>query len=201
VGVKEFNEGWGGYWYLYGVDWNSFVNLLKVLRPDLAHYSILNTSAQDFPNLITFIQGNLFETNAQVITNAINCVGVMGKGVALEFKRRYPELFTDYKRRCADRSVRVGELYLWEDESVQILNFPTKKHWKDPSRLEYIETGLRYLVANYAELGIHSIAMPQLGCGNGGLDWKIVMQMMKDHLGLIPDLEVYVYVPEDMLND
>ncbi len=146
--------------------------------------------------MITFLQGNLFDTNAQVITNTINCVGVMGKGVALEFKRRYPEMFNDYKKRCSTESIQPGELYLWEDESVQILNFSTKKHWKGSSKLEYIETGLRYLAANYAELGIHSIAMPPLGCGNGGLDWNIVKQMMIDLLGQITDLEVYVYQPK-----
>jgi len=143
--------------------------------------------------VITFIHGNLFDSRAQVMTNTVNCVGIMGKGVALEFKRQYPALFEDYRMRCHRDEVRIGEPYLWEDDSTQILNFPTKQHWRAPSKLEYIDAGLRYLADHYAELGIHSIAMPPLGCGNGGLKWPDVKDLIIKHLGDLPDLEVYVY--------
>lgn len=145
--------------------------------------------------MILFVQGNLFESPAQVITNTVNCVGVMGKGVALEFKRRYPGMFEDYQAKCTAGEIRPGQPYLWEDDTTQILNFPTKDHWRGESRLEYIERGLRYIAEHYDELGIHSIAMPPLGCGNGGLDWADVKALMIRYLGPIPHLEVYVYAP------
>ena len=145
--------------------------------------------------MITFLTGKLFSSHAQVITNTVNCVGVMGKGVALEFKKRHPALFADYQARCAKGAVRVGQPYLWEDDRTQVLNFPTKDHWRNPSRLEWIDSGLRYLADHYGTLGIHSLAMPPLGCGNGGLSWADVKPLLIKHLGEIPDLEVYVYEP------
>ena len=81
--------------------------------------------------MITYKQGNIFNSNAQVITNTVNCVGVMGKGLALEFKNRFPDMFSDYQAKCAEKEVRVDQPYLWENGKVQILNFATKKHWKD----------------------------------------------------------------------
>lgn len=145
--------------------------------------------------MITFVQGSLFDSPAQVITNTVNCVGVMGKGVAREFKRRLPAMFEDYRAKCAAGAVRLGEPYLWEDDATQVLNFPTKDHWRGRSKLEYIEAGLRYLAENHASLGIHSLAMPPLGCGNGGLEWHDVKQLMVRYLEPLPDLEVYVYEP------
>lgn len=117
--------------------------------------------------MITFVKGNLFHSAAQVLTNTVNCVGVMGKGVALEFKNRYPVMFEDYRLRCKRGEVRPGGLYLWEDDHVQILNFPTKRDWREDSRIEDIEQGLQYLSTHYQDLGIQSLAMPALGCGNG----------------------------------
>jgi len=143
--------------------------------------------------MITFVTGNLFTSNAQVLTNTVNCVGVMGKGVALEFKTRYPELFADYQARCASGAVLVGQPYLWEDDRVQVLNFPTKQHWRNPSQLDWIEAGLKHLANHYTDLGIQSLAMPPLGCGNGGLSWSEVKPLIIKCLGDIPDLEVYVY--------
>lgn len=144
--------------------------------------------------MITYIEENIFNSPAQVITNTVNCVGIMGKGLALEFKNRYPAMFNDYKKRCDKGEVRPGIPYLWEDDHVQVLNFPTKRHWKDNSRLDDIEEGLKYLAQNYQSMGIFTLALPQLGCGNGGLEWSDVRALIDRHLANIPDLEVFVYV-------
>ena len=93
--------------------------------------------------MVTFLRGDIFSSPAQVLTNTVNCVGVMGKGVALEFKSRYPQMFNDYKIKCDQGDVKAGQPYLWEDDSVQVLNFPTKRHWKDGSLLQDIEDGLK----------------------------------------------------------
>lgn len=119
----------------------------------------------------------------------------MGKGVALEFKHRYPALFDDYRKRCKRGEVRPGEPYLWEDDHVQILNFPTKRDWKENSRLEDIELGLKFIAMSYQDLGIQSLAMPALGCGNGGLKWEHVRSLIEQYLGDLADLDVYVYEP------
>jgi len=145
--------------------------------------------------LITFVQGNLFDSSAQVLTNTVNTVGVMGKGIALEFKRRYPAMFASYQKRCSDHAVHPGVPYLWENDASMILNFPTKDHWRGNSKLEYIESGLKWLATSYQELGIHTIAMPPLGCGNGGLNWREVRPLMERYLAPLTDLEVFVYEP------
>ena len=143
--------------------------------------------------MISYVAGDLFESRAQVLTNTVNCVGVMGKGIALEFKKRYPSLFREYAARCTRGEMRIGEPWLWENAEVQILNFPTKRHWRTPSRLDDIEAGLKWLAEHYGVLGIYTIAMPALGCGNGGLSWDAVRPLMETHLGGLPDLEVFVY--------
>src|SRR6266566_7596643 len=105
--------------------------------------------------------GDLFATQAQTRVNTVNCVGIMGKGVAQEFKKRYPAMFEDYAERCERKQVRLGEPYLYRDSSgVQIVNFPTKDHWRSPSRLADIERGLDYLAANAAAWRIISLALP-----------------------------------------
>lgn len=146
--------------------------------------------------MVTYVQGDIFQSPAQVLTNAVNCVGVMGKGIALEFKNRYHGLFDDYKTRCDKQEVVPGKPYLWENDRFQILNFPTKRHWREKSRLDDVEAGLKYLAENYTNMGIDSIAMPALGCGNGGLLWSDVQPLIEKHLGSIIDLDVYVYQPQ-----
>ena len=146
--------------------------------------------------MVTFVRGDIFSSPAQVLTNTVNCVGVMGKGVALEFKKLYPQMFSDYKAKCDEGSVKPGEPYLWEDDSVQVLNFPTKRHWKDGSLLQDIEDGLKYLAESYEQMGLQSLAMPALGCGLGGLKWSDVQPLIEKHLGSISDLDVYVYEPQ-----
>lgn len=137
--------------------------------------------------------GDLFESRAKTLVNTVNCVGVMGKGVAEQFKLRFPAMFEDYKSRTDRKAVRLGEPYLYRDQSgVQIVNFPTKDHWRSPSRLTDIERGLDYLAAHAAEWGIVSIALPPLGCGNGGLEWSEVGPLIYRKLhGLPIDVEVY----------
>jgi len=143
--------------------------------------------------MITYLKGNIFDSPAQVVTNTINCVGVMGKGLALEFKSRIPEMYGDYQKRCQNNEVVPGKPYLWENDKVQVLNFPTKRHWKDNSRLEDIEDGLKYLSEHYKEMGIYTLALPPLGCGNGGLKWENVRPLVEKYLGTLSDLEVFVY--------
>jgi O-acetyl-ADP-ribose deacetylase (regulator of RNase III) len=137
--------------------------------------------------------GDLFATQAQTRVNTVNCVGVMGKGVAQEFKKRYPAMFEDYAARCARKEVRLGEPYPYRDASgILIVNFPTKDHWRSPSRLADIERGLDYFVLHQAEWGVKSVAFPPLGCGNGGLSWEEVGPLMYRklrHLGI--GVEVY----------
>ena len=139
--------------------------------------------------------GNLFASRAQTLVNTVNCVGVMGKGVALEFKKAYPAMFEDYAERCDRKLVRLGEPYLYRDLSgVMIVNFPTKDHWRSASRLADIERGLDYFVAHAAEWGIQSVAFPPLGCGNGGLEWSEVGPLIYSKLRNAA-FEVEVYAP------
>jgi O-acetyl-ADP-ribose deacetylase (regulator of RNase III)/uncharacterized protein YwgA len=139
--------------------------------------------------------GDLFASRAQTLVNTVNCVGVMGKGVALEFKKRWPAMFEDYQRRCARKQVRLGEPYLYSDDSgVSIVNFPTKDHWRSLSRIADIERGLDYLVAHIREWGVTSLAMPPLGCGNGGLEWSEVGPLIYRKLFSLP-IDVEVYAP------
>ena len=139
--------------------------------------------------------GDLFASHAQVLVNTVNCVGVMGKGVALEFKKRFPSVFDDYAARCARKEVRLGEPYLFAGtDGRQVLNFPTKGHWRSPSRLADIETGLDHFVKHYAEWGVESIAFPPLGCGNGGLEWSNVGPLIYGKLHRLP-IAVEVYAP------
>jgi O-acetyl-ADP-ribose deacetylase (regulator of RNase III) len=139
--------------------------------------------------------GDLFASQAQTRVNTVNCVGVMGKGVAQEFKKRYPAMFEDYAERCRRNQVRLGEPYLYRDPSgVLIVNFPTKDHWRSPARLADVERGLDYFVNHYAEWGITSAAFPPLGCGNGGLSWEQVGPLMFGKLRHL-DLDIEVYAP------
>ena len=122
--------------------------------------------------MIQYINGNLFTSNAKVLVNTVNTVGVMGKGIASDFKKLYPKMFEEYKQLCDSNKLNVGDLHLYKTPNKWILNFPTKKHWRSPSKIEFIEKGLQRLVKDAHKLQINDIAMPKLGCGNGGLDWE-----------------------------
>ncbi len=149
--------------------------------------------------MIKYIEGNLFESNAQVLVNTVNTDGVMGKGIAKTFKEIYPIMFEKYKSFCENGQLDVGMLYLYKTDNKWILNFPTKTSWKKQSRLEYIEKGLEKFVDTYNEKNINSIAFPQLGCGNGNLDWKDVKPIMEKYLGDLPiNVEIYVKIFENI---
>jgi O-acetyl-ADP-ribose deacetylase (regulator of RNase III)/uncharacterized protein YwgA len=139
------------------------------------------------------IIGDLFTSRTDTLVNTVNCVGVMGKGVALEFKKRFPAMFEDYASRCAQGRVRLGEPYLYRDVSgARIVNFPTKDHWRSASRLADIARGLDFFAAHVGAWGIRSVAFPPLGCGNGGLEWREVGPLMYSKLHrLACDVEVY----------
>lgn len=147
---------------------------------------------------LTFIKGNIFNSKAQTIVNTVNCVGVMGKGIALVFKLRYPQLFEAYKKACNTGNIRIGHLWLYREQPdiPWVLNFPTKNHWKYPSEPEYIEKGLINFTEKYQHWGITSAAFPMLGTHNGGLDPELVKTMMEKYLKdcQIP-IEVYDYDP------
>jgi O-acetyl-ADP-ribose deacetylase (regulator of RNase III) len=137
--------------------------------------------------------GDLFESGAQTLVNTVNRVGIMGKGVALEFKKRFPANFDDYVARCERKSVRMGEPYPFEDRSGRlIVNFPTKDHWRSPTKLSDVEKGLDHFVRHHEEWGVRSVAFPPLGCGNGGLEWSEVGPLMYRKLHQLSiDIEVY----------
>ncbi len=149
--------------------------------------------------MLQYVTTPLFDSPAQTLVNTVNTVGVMGKGIAAEFKRRYPEMFTRYKRFCETGQLDIGKLYLYRTPNKWVLNFPTKKHWRNPSKLEYIELGLEKFVDTYSQMGITSVSFPQLGCGNGGLDWNVVRPVMERYLQQMP-IPVYVHVTERRRN-
>lgn len=143
--------------------------------------------------MILYVKGDLFQSPAQVLVNTVNTVGVMGKGVAAEFKRLFPEMYEQYRKLCEANQFHTGMLWLYKSPNKWVLNFPTKKHWRNPSRIEYVEAGLRKFVDTYSELGIYSIAFPPLGCGNGQLDFKTQVQpLMEKYLRNLP-IEVFIY--------
>lgn len=144
---------------------------------------------------ITYVIGNIFESPAQVLVNTVNTVGVMGKGIAKDFKDIYPEMFKKYQRLCEENLLTIGKLWLYKTPNKWILNFPTKTTWKKPSKIEFIEQGLENFSRTYVERGIVSIAFPQLGCGNGELDWEEqIRPLMEKYLKKLPiDIFIYLY--------
>ena len=141
---------------------------------------------------VKLVSGDLLESKLQTIVNTVNTVGVMGKGIALAFKKRYPEMYDDYVARCDRGEVRLGEPYVYRASDHVIVNFPTKRHWRSVSRLSDIVAGLESLEANYRQWGITSIAVPPLGCGNGQLEWEVVGPTLHRHLARL-DIPVELY--------
>jgi O-acetyl-ADP-ribose deacetylase (regulator of RNase III) len=141
--------------------------------------------------------GDLFASGCSTFVNAVNCRGVMGAGIAAEFKRRYPAMFADYCCRCERGEVRLGRPYLWqapEGALPSVLNFPTKDDWREGSRLTSIADGLVHLRRHYREWGVVSLAVPALGCGRGGLGWDDVRLLLVEYLSTF-DIPVLVYAP------
>ncbi|MCL2935071.1 MAG: macro domain-containing protein, partial [Trichodesmium sp. MAG_R03] len=149
--------------------------------------------------MIEFKQGNLLEENMEALVNTVNCVGVMGKGIALQFKQAFPENFKQYKKACDAKQVQPGQMFTTYTGQLflpkYIINFPTKRHWKEKSKIEYIESGLKVLVKEVKHLNIRSIAIPPLGCGNGGLNWEVVKPMIVHACAEFPDVRVVIFEP------
>ena len=140
--------------------------------------------------------GDIFQSEAQTLVNTVNCVGVMGKGIAAEFKKRYPGMFKDYVARCERKSIKPGIPYLYKESLFPpyVINFPTKSHWRAASQIKDIERGLRILSEKYKDLGVESIAIPPLGCGNGQLLWESVGPLIYKFVSKW-DIPVIMYAP------
>ncbi len=146
-----------------------------------------------------FTQGNLLDADVDAVVNTVNTVGVMGKGIALMFKERFPENFAAYARACKSGEVRLGEMFVTRSVELQgprwIINFPTKGHWRQRAKLESVRDGLVALHEVIRANQIRSIAIPPLGCGNGGLDWRVVRPLIEAALADLEDVDVVVYEP------
>lgn len=155
--------------------------------------------------MIHYKVGNLLESNAEALVNTVNTVGVMGKGIALQFKNTFPNNFRVYQKACKNNEIQVGKLLITEEESLLlgnkiIVNFPTKTNWRLPSEFSYIEKGLIELVNEIKTRKIKSIAIPPLGAGNGGLDWNKVKLILEKYLKDV-DCEVYIYEPSQSIQE
>ncbi len=144
-------------------------------------------------------EGSLLDADVEALVNAVNCKGVMGKGIALQFKLAYPENFEQYRQACDAGDVHLGEMLIVStgrtDNPAYIINFPTKYHWRDRSRLDSIEAGLHSLISTVKRLRIRSIAVPALGCGLGGLDWSDVKPLIKKAFAQVPNVRVLLFEP------
>jgi O-acetyl-ADP-ribose deacetylase (regulator of RNase III) len=143
--------------------------------------------------------GNLLDAQAEALVNTVNTVGVMGKGVALQFKKAFPENFAAYEKACKAGEVLPGKMFVFETGALSgprfIFNFPTKRHWRGSSRMEDIEAGLNALVVDVQRLGVRSLAVPPLGCGNGGLDWNEVRPRIERAFAPLPEVRVLLFAP------
>lgn len=149
--------------------------------------------------MVKLATGNLLRAEAEALVNTVNCVGHMGKGVALQFKKAFPDNFAYYQKACRAGDVQPGRMLVFETGAMlglkYIINFPTKKHWRGESEYEYIKSGLEALVAEVKRHGIRSIALPPLGCGLGGLDWNRVRPMIETAFAGVPNVEVLLFEP------
>ncbi|TDX11711.1 O-acetyl-ADP-ribose deacetylase (regulator of RNase III) [Flavobacterium sp. S87F.05.LMB.W.Kidney.N] len=155
--------------------------------------------------MLKFIKGNLLDSDAQALVNTVNTVGVMGKGIALQFKNQFPNNYKIYAKACKNNEFHIGELLVTEEESLLggkkiIINFPTKTDWRKPSEYSYIEKGMIELVNVIKDRNIKSIAIPPLGAGNGGLDWDKVSRLMKYYLKDV-DSEITIFQPNDAIEE
>lgn len=151
--------------------------------------------------MMRFVKGNLLEAKAEALVNTVNTIGVMGKGIALMFKEAFPPNFRAYESACERREVKIGHMFVTETSALEgprwIINFPSKKHWRQPSKLEWIVQGLEDLRRVIIDNKIRSIALPPLGSGNGGLDWDEVRPEIERALGDLVDVDVIVYEPTE----
>ncbi len=149
--------------------------------------------------MITLKHGDILSADVDAIVNTVNCVGVMGKGIALQFKMKYPENYTFYKKVCNNGRMLVGKVLVFEQKPANnpkfIINFPTKRHWKGKSTIQDISKGLDSLLIEIKQLKIKSIAIPALGCGLGGLDWQQVKSIISDAFSSLPEVNIWLYEP------
>lgn len=145
--------------------------------------------------MIRFLRGNIFDSSADALVNTVNCVGVMGKGIAYQFKRAYPEMFDNYVRQCRAGEILLGHVTTYREKNRCIINFPTKHHWRSKSKLSDIEAGLHSLRQVIEEHQIKHIALPPLGCGNGGLQWNEVRDKIISILESVENTTIDVYEP------
>lgn len=146
--------------------------------------------------MIVYKKGNIFASKSKVLVNPVNTVGVMGAGLALAFKQNFPTMYKKYRKSCENNGFAIGQLQLINvgSNGLRIMNFPTKQHFKNPSKLEYIEAGLQRFVETYKEKEIESIAFPKLGAGLGGLDWELeVKPLMEKYLSDLESITIEIY--------
>lgn len=150
--------------------------------------------------MIELTSGDILKDDSDAIVNTVNCVGIMGRGIALQFKNAWPENFKAYKAACDREEVQPGRMFIYDTEQLAapryIVNFPTKRHWKGKSRMQDIDAGLEALVRDIARLGIRSIAIPPLGSGLGGLEWDEVRPRIETAMQALPDVRVRIYEPK-----
>lgn len=150
--------------------------------------------------VIRITQGDLLrQDDVDAVVNTVNCVGIMGKGIALQFKNKWPDNFRAYEAACKAKEVRPGRMFVFDSGGLvkpnYIINFPTKDHWRGKSRIEYIREGLKDLVARIKHLGIRSIAVPPLGCGSGGLEWSEIRPLIEEAFASLPEVEIRLFEP------
>ena len=154
--------------------------------------------------MIHYITGNLLESDAEALVNTVNTVGVMGKGIALQFKNTFPNNYKKYSEACKNKELEIGQLLITEENILSgkkiVINFPTKTNWRLPSEYKYIEAGLEELVKVIKEKSIKSIAIPPLGAGNGGLDWNKVKSILEKYLSQT-EAEVFIYEPNATIKE
>jgi O-acetyl-ADP-ribose deacetylase (regulator of RNase III) len=150
--------------------------------------------------MIEFTSGDILKDDVDAIVNTVNCVGIMGRGIALQFKNAWPENFKAYEAACKREEVQPGRMFVYEVGQLTtpryIINFPTKRHWRGKSRIEDIESGLKALVGEIRQRGIRSIAIPPLGSGLGGLDWNDVRPRIEAAMHELPDVRVRIFEPK-----
>jgi O-acetyl-ADP-ribose deacetylase (regulator of RNase III) len=156
--------------------------------------------------MITYIKGNILDSAAPVLVNTVNTVGVMGKGIALQFKKAFPDNFRAYSKACKTGDIAIGKLFLSKDNNLTtgeklIVNFPTKTDWRKPAEYNYIEAGLKDLIKIILKNNIKMIALPPLGAGNGGLEWERVKKIIEKMLSSLPDVEILVYEPTSQIKE
>ena len=159
--------------------------------------------------MIAISYDNIFNVKSQAFVNPVNCVGIMGKGLALEFKLKYPEMFQWYKEQCNEKKLYIGKMLTWQNKNNNypqyIINFPTKIHWQNPSYLKYIEIGMKALKNEMKKLNIHTISIPAIGCGEGRLNFDDVFDIITNEFAIpLHDerynkckIRIYVFPPKE----